>query len=411
MKPSRLRAVALGATLAASMAGASATEAQRWIGTWHASPQPLWQSDFPFPTNVPFNLWNQTLRQVVRIGPGGKRFRVVLSNEYGDQPLHIGAARIALGGEGADIVAASDRVLRFAGRESVVIPAGAPMLSDPVELEAPASAQLSISLYLPQPATPSTFHWEGLQSTYLSDGDATAATQLKAPTALPVRLFLSGVQVETDGDARAVVVLGDSITDGAASTPGSDRRWPDFLARRLATERIAVLNAGISGARVLRDKMGVNALARFDSDVLSQPRLRTVIVLIGINDISWHGTPFAPDDAPVGADELIAGYRQLIARAHARGVRIVGATLTPFEGALPDTPITGYYTAEKERVRQSVNQWIRQAEFDAVIDFDALLRDPGHPTRMLPVYDSGDHLHPGDAGYRAMAEAVDPALL
>lgn len=412
MKPSRLRAVALGATLAASVAGASATEAPRWIGTWHASPQPLWQSDFPFSTNVPFNLWNQTVRQMVRIGPGGKRFRVVLSNEYGSQPLRIGAARIALSSDGADILAASDRVLRFGGRESVVIPAGAPMLSDPVELEAPVAARLSVSLYLPQPATPSTFHWEGLQSTYLADGNATSATRLKAATALPVRLFLTGVQVEADADARAVVVLGDSITDGAASTPGSDRRWTDFLARRLAGERIAVLNAGISGARVLRDKMGVNALARFDRDVLGQPQLRTVIVLMGINDISWHGTPFAPDDASVGAEELIAGYRQLIARAHAGGVRIVGATLTPFEGALLDTPITGYYTAEKERVRQSVNQWIRQArEFDAIIDFDALLRDPEHPTRMLPAYDSGDHLHPGDAGYQAMAEAVDPALL
>ena len=412
MSRSRLHAMALGVALATGAASAPAADAGRWIGTWHASPQPLWQSDFPFPTNVPFNLWNQTLRQVVRIGPGGKRFRVVLSNEYGDRPLHIGAAHIALSTEGTGIVAASDRVLRFDGRESVTIPAGAPMLSDPVEMEAPASAQLSISLYLPQPATPSTFHWEGLQSTWLTDGDATAATDLEAATALPVRLFVSGVQVEADADARVVVVLGDSITDGAASTPGSDRRWPDFLARHLAGEGIAVLNAGISGGRVLRDRMGVNALARFERDVLGQPQLCTVIMLMGINDISWHGTPFAPDDAPVGADELIAGYRQLIARAHARGVRIIGATLTPFEGALPDTPITGYYSIEKEHVRQAVNQWIREAhEFDAIIDFDALLRDPRHPTRMLPAYDSGDHLHPGDTGYRAMAEAVDPALL
>lgn len=412
MSRSRLHAVALGVALATGAASAPAADASRWIGTWHASPQPLWQSDFPFPTNVPFNLWNQTLRQVLRIGPGGKRFRVMLSNEYGDRPLHIGRAHIALAGEDAGIIAASDQVLRFDGRESVTIPAGAPMLSDPVEMEAPAFAQLSISLYLPQPATPSTFHWEGLQSTWLTGGDATAATDLEAATALPVRLFISGVQVEADADARSVVVLGDSITDGAASSPGSDRRWPDFLARRLAGEGIAVLNAGISGGRVLRDRMGVNALARFDRDVLGQPRLRTVIVLMGINDISWHGTPFAPDDAPVGADELIAGYRQLIARAHARGVRIVGATLTPFEGALADTPITGYYSAEKEHVRQTVNHWIREAhEFDAIIDFDALLRDPCHPTRMLPAYDSGDHLHPGDTGYRAMAEAVDPASL
>ncbi len=411
MSLSHLRTATLGAAL---VAGASATPADSplWIGTWHASPQPLWQSDFPFPTNVPFNLWNQTVRQVVRVGLGGKRVRVVLSNEYGDQPLRIGAAHIALTGDGADIVAGSDRTLRFDGRDSVTIPAGAPMLSDPVELEVPASAQLSISLYLPQPSAPATFHWEGLQTAFLAAGNAVGAAALQTTATLPVRLFLSGVQIEADAGARAVVVLGDSITDGAASTPDSDRRWPDFLARRLASERIAVLNAGISGARVLRDRMGANALARFDRDVLGQPQVRTVIVLMGINDISWNGTPFAPDEAPVGADELIAGYRQLIARAHARGLRIIGATLTPFEGALPDTPITGYYSADKEQVRQTGNRWIRQAhEFDAIIDFDALLRDPAQPARFLPLYDSGDHLHPGDAGYQAMAAAVDAALL
>ena len=187
-----------------------------------------------------------------------------------------------------------------------------------------------------------------------------------------------------------------------------DTRWPDFLAARLADKHVAVLNAGISGARLLQDKMGDNALARLDRDVLSQPGIASVIVLIGINDISWNHMAFAPDDGAADAEQLIAGYRQIIARAHARNVRIVGATLTPFEGALKDTPLMGYYSADKERMRQSVNDWIRHSgEFDAVIDFDALLRDPAHPTRLLPAYDSGDHLHPGDAGTQALAETVD----
>jgi lysophospholipase L1-like esterase len=204
------------------------------------------------------------------------------------------------------------------------------------------------------------------------------------------------------------VALGDSITDGAGATMDRDTRWPDFLAARLVDKQVAVLNAGISGARLLRDKMGDNALARLDRDVLSQPGIVSVIVLIGINDISWNHMAFAPGDGAADAEQLIAGYRQLIARAHARNVRIIGATLTPFEGALKDTPLIGYYTADKERVRQSVNEWIRRGgEFDDVVDFDALLRDPAHPTRLLPAYDSGDHLHPGDAGNKVMADAVD----
>src|SRR5690606_25515053 len=212
---------------------------------------------------------------------------------------------------------------------------------------------------------------------------------------------------------RTVVAIGDSITDGNMSTVDGDARWPDFLAARLAPRNVAVLNAGISGARLLRDGMGANALARFERDVLAQPGIDAVIVLLGINDIAWADTPLAPHVEPTGAQALIAGYRQLIARAHARGVRIVGATLTPFEGALEDTPMRGYFSADKERIRQQVNAWIRDGgEFDAVIDFDAILRDPARPTRMLPAHDSGDHLHPGDAGYRAMAEAIDlPALL
>jgi len=229
---------------------------------------------------------------------------------------------------------------------------------------------------------------------------------------LTSRVFLSAILVDAPSATRTVVALGDSITDGAGATMDRDTRWPDFLAARLADKQVAVLNAGISGARLLQDKMGDNALARLDRDVLSQPGIAAVIVLIGINDISWNHMAFAPNDGAAEAEQLIAGYRQIIARAHARNVRVVGATLTPFEGALKDTPLMGYYSADKERVRQTVNDWIRHSgEFDGVVDFDTLLRDPAHPARLLPAYDSGDHLHPGDAGNKAMAEAVDLSVL
>jgi lysophospholipase L1-like esterase len=383
-----------------------------WIATWTASAQPLWAGDFPLPTHVPFNFWNQTVRQTARISVGGRRVRIQLSNAYGTAPLAIGAAHLAWAGQGADIVDGTDRPITFSGRRSITIPPGAPALSDPVDLDVAARQRVSVSLYLPHPTAPSTFHWDGRQTAYVGAGDQTANASITPESTLTSRVFLSAILVDAPSTTRTVVALGDSITDGAGAAMDRDTRWPDFLAARLADKQVAVLNAGISGARLLQDKMGDNALARFDRDVLSQPGIASVIVLIGINDISWNRMAFAPDDGAAEAEQLIAGYRQLIARAHARNVRIVGATLTPFEGALKDTPLVGYYTADKERVRQSVNQWIRHGgEFDDVVDFDALLRDPAHPTRLLSAYDCGDHLHPGDAGNKVMADAVDITAL
>ncbi|MDQ8051342.1 SGNH/GDSL hydrolase family protein [Luteibacter sp.] len=394
--------------LAALLMTASAAAPAHWATTWTASPQPLWTGDFVLPTNVPYHLWNQTVRQSARVSIGGRRVRVLLSNEYGTQPLRIGAARIASSAPDGRIVTASDHPLTFGGKTSVTIPPGAPMLSDPVELEVKALSEVTVSLYLPEPTPPSTFHWDARQTTYVGAGDQTSSTAINADTTLSTRVFLSAIQVEAAPATRAVVALGDSITDGNMSTVDGNTRWPDFLAHRLAGQDVAVLNAGISGARLLQDRMGSNALARFDRDVLSQPGVAAAVVLIGINDIAWNGTAFAPTDPAARAEDLIDGYRQLIARARTRGVRIVGATLTPFEGALQDTPMRGYYGADKERLRQAVNAWIRDSgEFDAVLDFDKVTRDPSHPQRFLPAYDSGDHLHPGDAGYRAMAESID----
>lgn len=409
-----IAALLLAASLFATapVQAAPAPDRPAWTATWTASPQPLWEGDFALPVNVPGSLWNQTVRQVARVSVGGDHVRVRLSNEYGSTPLVIGAARIALAGGGAATVPGSSRVLTFGGNASITIPPGAPAVSDPIALDVAALASLSVSLYLPRPTAVSTFHWDARQTAYVMAGDQVASDTPTPDSTLSARVFLSSILVERTPPTRTVVAIGDSITDGAGSTMDANARWPDFLAERLAGDDVAVLNAGISGGRLLRDKMGANALARFERDVLAQPGIAAVIVLIGINDISWNSMVFAPHDDAVAATEIIAGYRQLIARANVHGVRIIGATLTPFEGALQGTPMAGYHSAEKEQVRQAVNRWIRDSgEFDAVIDFDAVTRDPANPARLLPAYDSGDHLHPGDAGNEAMADAIDIAAL
>jgi lysophospholipase L1-like esterase len=267
-------------------------------------------------------------------------------------------------------------------------------------MPAAARDKLAINVYLPQRTPLATFHWGAQQTGYIADGNQAGAARLPSAQPLSGRALLSGIWVDAATPAPALVAFGDSITDGNGSTPNADRRWPDYLAARLSKDGVAVVNAGISGARLLGDRMGANAAARFEQDVLSQPGARTAIVLIGINDIGWPQSIFAPQEAPMTAARMIAVYRQLIAQARAHKMRIIGGTLLPFEG----TQIDGYYTAAKDALRHQVNQWIRESgEFDAVADFDALLRDPAHPARMQPRYDSGDHLHPGDAGYEAMA--------
>jgi lysophospholipase L1-like esterase len=258
-----------------------------------------------------------------------------------------------------------------------------------------------------------TFHWEGRKHTAIARGQHVSDPDLTPLATTTLRLFLSDILVDSPDVRGSVVVLGDSITDGAGATMGADTRWPDHLAARAAPEGIAVINAGISGARLLGDRMGTNALARLDRDVLAQPKIRTLILLIGINDIAWPGTPFAPDEEPVTFEELTGGYRQLIERARTNGIRVVGTTLTPFAGALPGTPLEStYYSVEKDRLRERVNDWIRTSGvFDEVVDFDRLLRDPEHPEQLLGAYDSSDRLHPGDAGNKAMADAINLGTL
>ena len=353
------------------------------------------------PPAPPINFSNQTIREVVHVSLGGDRVRVVLSNEFGDAPLAIGAAHVALRGTAAAIVPGSDRALMFAGKPGTSIPAGAVIFSDPVALNVPALSDLAISIYLPGDTgagtSPLTMHGGASQTNYVSvSGDHTGDTDLQMATTAPSWYFLSRVEVAAPEQVSAIVALGDSITGGARSTSDTNNRWPDQLARRLsqAGMKLGVLNVGIGGNRILQDGAGVSALARFDRDVASQTGATYLVFLEGINDIR--------NNLSLTTDEIIAAQRQVIERAHARGLKVIGGTLTAFEGNGPT------YTAETEAKRQALNTWIRTSKaYDGVIDFDAATRDPNHQTQLTEQYQSGDHLHPNDAGYQLMGNAIN----
>ena len=401
-----MKRLLLAALIALALPLAQAADGH-WQATWSASPQRTWGKEVPLPLGVPPVIGNHTLRQSVKLSLGGQRVRIVLSNAYGSQPVAIGGAAVALAAPAGRLGGPSRR-LTFAGQPTAYIAPGAELLSDPLDLAVSALAELAVSIYLPQPTAIETFHWDGKQRVHGGPGEQLDAARLPADGAMQARLFLADVLVENPAPRPVVAVLGDSITDGRGASLDGNQRWPDLLAQRLAARNVGVINAGISGARLLSDGMGQSALVRFQRDVLAKPGVTAAIVLLGINDISWPGSTFAPNNPPVQYEDLVAGYRQLIAQAHVRGVRIVGATLLPFERALSGSPVEHYHAANKEALRQRLNQWIRDSgEFDAVLDLDARLRDPTHPLRLLPAYDSGDHLHPGDAGNRAMAESVD----
>jgi lysophospholipase L1-like esterase len=366
----------------------------------------------------PATLNNQTVRQILHTSLGGNRIRVVLSNAFGTAPLKVGAAHVALR-ECADAkagctrssdtaIAGAAKSLTVNGSTAFTVLAGASLVSDPVDLAVPALADVVVDLFLPDDVTggpsPLTWHQGSSQSAYISAGNTSGAAKVEA-TSRPASWFLlSRLEVVApSANAGVIAAFGDSITDGAVSSVDTNNRWPDHLARRLAAQKggrpMAVINQGISGNRLLGDGAGVSALARFDRDVLMQTGVTHVIVLEGINDIGG-----ARQNPTPSAEDLINAHRQMIARAKARGLKIIGATLTPFEGA-------AYYTVEGEAKRKALNDWIRTSgEYDAVIDFDKITRDPANPLRFLPAYDSGDHLHPKDDGYKAMGEAVDLAL-
>lgn len=403
--------------LASLLALGARADAAEWVATWGAAPLPPTPAMGPFPATPSFN--NQTIRQIVRVSAGGDRVRVRLTNEYGPKPLAIGEAQVALIGADGEIDARTVRPLTFSGRPDAVIPAGAPLLSDAVDLRVQPLSSLSISLYLPEDTGACTCHATGLQTAWVSETGNFVDKTFAAKQTIESRAFVSGVEVQATAPAAAIAVLGDSISDGVGSTLGANRRWPDLLAERLA-ERDGdkrfwgIANLGISGNRLLHDGAGESALARFDRDVLSLPGIRFLIVFIGVNDIGVsYGEPAGPMGdllrslrpvKPVTAEAMIAGYRQLIERAHARGIAVIGATIVPFEGAF-------YYSAQGEAVRQAVNDWIRTGKaFDAVLDFDAAIRDPAHPTRIADAWHNGDHLHGSDAGYRVLATSIDLSI-
>lgn len=404
MHPSIARlgpALLLAAAAACSFAG-TGIASPHWATTWIAPAQPTWDDDFVLPLGMPRRLRDVTLRQHLRASVGGERLRLVVSNAHGSAPLKVASTHVTL--EEAD----GGGYATFQGVREVVVAPGQEAVSDPVALPVAAGARLRVDLYLPERTRTAGFHWDARDTAWLLPGDATGRAAGAGGERIATRAFLSAVLVESAREPVAVVALGDSITDGNGSTPGADRRWPDFLARRLAPHGIAVLNAGISGNRLLRPGMGESGLARLEKDVLRHPGVRAVIVLLGTNDIGWPGGPFAQRETVPAASEVIDGLHRLVERAHRRNVRVIGATLPPFEGALEGTPLEGHFSPRKDATRQAVNAWIRDAGvFDAVVDFDRLLRDPSRPTRLRAEFDSGDHLHPGDAGYRAMAQAID----
>ncbi|HZQ53409.1 MAG TPA: SGNH/GDSL hydrolase family protein [Bryobacteraceae bacterium] len=391
-----------------------AAQHTHWVGTWEASPAPQLANEAQM-RHDKLVFENQTIREIVHASIGGNTVRVRLSNAYGKDTIEIGAAHLALHAQGANIVAGSDHVLTFSGHPGIAIPPNAPVLSDPVQLNVPASGDLAISIFLPKATEGSGVHYAAQQTSYVAQGDVTSAASLSEPATITSWVFLTGVDVLAPEPASAVVAFGDSITDGARSTMDANHRWPNILADRLIAQHgkkeVAVLDAGIGGNRILHDaatnvRFGVNALARFNRDVIAQSGVKYVIVLEGINDLGHAGTS-APASETVSAEQIIAGLQQMIARAHEKGLKIFGATLTPFEG----TTFPGYFTPEKEAKRKAINEWIRTSgAFDGVIDFDKAVRDPNDPDRMLPAYDGGDHLHPGDAGYKAMADAVPLGL-
>lgn len=377
--------------------------AARWLGTWAAAPMDLRVNPGqPAPGNSSY-------RDVVHISAGGSSIRVELTNEFGTHSLAVGAAHVALSAGSGSIQAGSDHALTFSGQPSVTIPAGGLVFSDPVSFQVAPLANLAVSVYLPeQPISDTTCHEDAQSTNYIAQGNATAAEALSDARPIYAWCFVKGIDVAApDAKAAAIVTFGDSITDGWQSTRDADRRWPDVLARRLQgdakTAHLSVLNEGISGNRLLHDGAGPNAVARFDRDVLAQDGVRYLIILEGINDIGAIARPREPGDM-ITTQDLTFALSQMVLRAHEHGIKVFGATLTPYAGA-------GYASDAGEQIREAVNEWIRTSGvFDGVIDFDKVTRDPAKPTMFLPSVDSGDHLHPGDAGYEVMGSSIDLSL-
>jgi lysophospholipase L1-like esterase len=379
-----------------------ATNTMHWVGTWTAAPAPGEGAAFS----------NHTLRMIPRVSIGGSRLRVRISNAYGTGPLAIGAARVGVRSTGPAVVPGSNRRLTFGGEPGAMIAAGALVVSDPVELEFAPLSDLAVSVHLPGDL-PASFGITGRyarQTNYVSPpGNFAAEETMPVGRLTDDWYFVCGVDVVAPRETGAIVAVGDSLTDANISTHDGHHSWPSQLARRLMARprgrAMAVMNQGLGGNRILHDIRGDSGLRRFDRDVLAQPGVTHTIIMLGTNDL--RNRPGKPEEE-VTAPQMIAGLKQFGLRGRALGIKVIGGTLTPFEN---ETFLPGAWNPRREAVRQEVNEWLRKADdFDAIVDFDRALRDPDHPTRMLPIYDCGDHLHPSDLGYRAMGDAIDLSL-
>ena len=377
-------------------------DTNQWVGTWTAAPAPAEGAA----------LSNHTLRMIPRVSLGASRVRVRISNAYGVRPLAIGAAFVGLRSAGPALVPGSNRRLTFGGDPSATIAAGALIVSDPVELAVAPLSDLAVSVHLPEDL-PASFGITGRyarQTNYISPpGNFSASDVMPVGKLTDDWYFVCGVDVAAPRTAGAIVALGDSLTDANISTHDGHHSWPSQLARRLIARSsgrpMAVMNQGLGGNRILHDIRGDSGLRRFDRDVLAQPGVTHTIIMLGTNDLRnrWR----KPEEE-VSAPQMIAGLKQFAVRGHTRGIKVIAATLTPFEN---ETFLPGAWNPKREAIRQEVNQWLRKTDaFDAIVDFDQALRDPDHPTRMLPIYDCDDHLHPSDLGYRAMGDAIELSL-
>lgn len=423
-----LRLLILSLALAPSIALSATPGIDRWIESWGTAqalgpepPPPMLRPAQgepsvrqspppPAPASplVPFpeSLSDQTVRMLVRTSAGGSQFRLEFSNALGGAPVTFGAVHAALAGKDGAIAAATDRTVTFSGKPALTLFPGAKAVSDPIDLAVPPLTEVAVSVYLPDPTPLNTVHPLGLNPAYIAAGDASAVPELRNPQRVRSYFWLTGLSVPaSNADAATIVAFGDSITDGFATTPGAHRTWPELLAERLQADPQlrgwGVVNVGISGNRVLKAGTGDAAVARFDEDVLARPGVKWIILLESINDINMSIIPGMPDSEQVTAEQIIDGLSQLIDRAHLHGIRVAGGTVLGTYG-LP------FYNDKGRAMWEAVNQWIRTSgRFDAVIDFEAVTRDPANGLRINPAFDPGDHVHPNDAGNRAMADAID----
>lgn len=394
-----------------------------WVATWGTAPAllvegpPPWETDAAgtgpgsAPTDIvpayPKMLDDQTIRMIVRTSIGGERIRLQFSNAQGAEPVRMGSVHVAMADQDSSIQPDSDRTVTFGGSTSVTLYPGALVISDPVDLSVPALTELAVSLYLPERSDARTVHELALNTTWVGDGNQTDATEFSDSESNRTYFWLTGMEVDAEPEAGLIVAFGDSITDGFTTTPDAHLAWPAILAERLqdneSTDHLGIINVGISGNRVLNFITGSSALTRFDRDVLARSGVRWIILLEGINDINFTAIPGGPVGSDITAENIIEGLSQLVDRAHAHGFKVMGATLTPMGGLW-------LHNESTEGMRQTVNDWIRNSgKYDALVDFDAVTRDPGNPQHLNPAHNSGDNIHPNDEGNVAMANAINIA--